>query len=87
MADEKAFEVGGVKFTALRKTFPIQHWVMKINETGEVLDPGSGGISTKSVPKMQASVQELLDRVSKGDVADFRRRFGLPEVASPQASS
>lgn len=78
MVAEKSFEVGGVKFSALRRQAPILHWVLRIDETGEVLEPGAGGISTESVPKMQASLQELLDRISKGDVADFRRRMGIP---------
>lgn len=78
MANEKSFEVGGLQFTAIRKQIPVLHWVIRIDENGEVLEAGAGGISTESVPKMQASVHELFERVSKNDVADFRRRFGLP---------
>lgn len=77
MANEKSFEIGGVKFSAIRKHFPISHWVIRTDENGVVFEPGAGGISTESVPKMMNSVQELLERVSKNDVADFRRRFGL----------
>lgn len=78
MAEAQAFEVGGVAFSALRRQVPRPHWVLRIEENGEVLEAGAGGISTESVPKMKASVEELLARVSKNHVADFRRRFGLP---------
>lgn len=76
-AASKQFEVGGVKFAAVRTEFPRPHWRLRIEETGEVYDAGTGGISGESVPKMTADVEYLLVRVSKGDVADFRRRFGL----------
>lgn len=82
MTNEKSFEVGSLQFTAIRKQIPIAHWVIRIDENGEVLEAGAGGISTESVPKMQASVQELFERVSKNDTADFRRRFGLPAQPS-----
>lgn len=74
---EKTFEVAGVKFSAIRKTTPIPHWLLRTNENGVVFESGAGGISNESVPMMKASVEELLTRVSKGDVADFRKRFGL----------
>lgn len=73
----KQFEVGGVKFSAVRFDRPIAHWRLRTDENGVIFEAGAGGISTASVPKMQASVQELLDRVSKGDVDDFRRRMSL----------
>lgn len=78
MAEAKPFEVGGVRFSALRRQHPIPHWVLRVEESGEVFEAGAGGISTESVPKMKASIEELLERVSKNDVADFRRRLGLP---------
>jgi hypothetical protein len=78
MATTKQFEVGAVKFAAVRTEFPRPHWRLRIEETGNVLDAGAGGISGESVPKMIADVEYLLARVSKGDAADFRRRFGLP---------
>lgn len=78
MNSDKEFQVGGVKFSAVRTMFPRPHWLVRLDETGEVLHSGAGGISNVSVPKMQSDIQELLDRVSKGDVADFRRRFNLP---------
>lgn len=81
MADEKSFEIGGIKFSALRRQHPIPHWVFRLDETGVVYDPGTGGISNVSVPKMQASIQELFERVSKKDLTDFRKRFGLPSAA------
>lgn len=84
MANEKSFEVGGLQFTAIRQQRPIQHWVIRIDESGEVLQAGAGGISTESVPKMQTSVQELFDRVSKKDESDFRKRFGLPLIKSEE---
>lgn len=74
---EKPFEVAGVKFSAIRKLTPIPHWLLRTDDNGVVFESGAGGISNESVPKMKASVEELLTRVSKGDVADFRRRFGL----------
>ncbi|MDT8992708.1 hypothetical protein RQP54_17685 [Curvibacter sp. APW13] len=73
----KQFEVGGVKFSAVRFDRPIPHWRVRTDENGVVFEAGAGGISNVSVPKMQASLQELLDRVSGGDVADFRRRLSL----------
>lgn len=82
-AQEKSFEVADIKFSAVRKMKPIPHWLLRIDETGEVLESGAGGISNVSVPKMITSVEELFSRVSKSDVADFRRRFGL-RALSPQ---
>lgn len=82
MTNEKSFEIGSIKFTALRQQFPRPHWLFRLDETGEVFGPGTGGISNESVPKMQASIQELLDLISKGDTNDFRKRFGLPVVAT-----
>jgi hypothetical protein len=64
----------------VRTNFPRPHWLVRLEETGEVLGSGTGGISNVSVPKMQEDIQILLDRISKGDVADFRRRFGLPKI-------
>lgn len=78
MSNVKTFEVAGVKFAAVRTLVPRPHWCFRLEETGEVFGSGTGGISNESVPKMQADVQELFDRISKGDIADFRRRFGLP---------
>lgn len=82
MAIEKKFEIGGIKFAAVRTESPRPHWRFRLEETSEVFGPGTGGISNASVPKMQSSIQHLFDRISKGDIADFRRRFGLPEVAT-----
>lgn len=84
MAKEVSFEVGGIQFTAIRREFPRPHWVFRTDENGIVYEAGTGGISNESVPKMQQSIQELLDRVSKGDVCDFRKRMSLPEVDSKQ---
>lgn len=78
------FTIGTIAFGAIRTQKLRPHWLLHLLETGEVYGPGVGGISNESVPKMQASVQELLDRVSKGDVNDFRKRFGLPETAVTQ---
>ena len=75
----KSFEIGATQFSAVRAMFPRPHWLLRLDETGEVLESGTGGISNESVPKMQSDIQYLLDRVSHGDCADFRRRFGLPE--------
>jgi hypothetical protein len=81
MSTNNVFTIGEIEFSAIRRTTPTPHWTVRINESGEDLEPGAGGISTKSVPKMMASIEELLERVSKGDVADFRKRFGLPPLA------
>lgn len=78
------FTIGTIAFGAIHTKKLRPHWLLHLLETGEVFGPGVGGISNESVPKMQASVQELLDRVSKGDVTDFRKRFGLPETAATQ---
>lgn len=80
MLEEKSFEIGEIQFTAIRRQRPIPHWVFRLDETQEVFDSGAGGISNESVPKMQASILELFERISKKDVADFRKRFGLPAV-------
>lgn len=81
MSTTKVFTIGEIEFSAIRRTTPILHWTVRINESGQDLEPGAGGISTESVPKMMASIEELLVRISKGDVADFRKRFGLPPLA------
>jgi hypothetical protein len=80
---EKTFEVGGVKFSAVRTMQPRPHWRLRIEESGEIFEPGTGGISTESAPKMQADVEELFRRMSKGDPVDFRARLNLPEAGSP----
>jgi hypothetical protein len=74
----QTFEVAGVPFAAVRKSFPRPHWLLQTTENNSTFEAGAGGISNVSVPKMKASVEELLHRVSHGDVADFRKRLGLP---------
>lgn len=81
MTPDKEFRVGGTKFCAVRVSRPKPHWRVRVVESGEVLPPGAGGISNDSVPKMRADIQAVLDGLSRGDIADFRRRFGLPETA------
>jgi len=81
------FTIGEITFTAVRKATPIPHWLCRIEETGEVLESGAAGISNKSIPKMQESITELFVRVSKRDVKDHRRRFGLPENPPEQTRS
>jgi len=76
------FEVAGVAFTAERQLKPRPHWLLRTTENGVLFQAGSGGISNVSVPKMKADVEELLHRISRGDVADFRKRFGLPPATS-----
>lgn len=76
---EKTFEVGGVAFAAVRTMLPRPHWRLRVQESGELYEAGMGGISTESVPKMQADVEELFRRVSNGDQVDFRACFNLPE--------
>lgn len=74
----KTFEVAGVAFAAVRQEFPRPHWLLRTTENNVLFGAGAGGISNISVPKMKASVEELLQLVSHGDVSDFRNRFGLP---------
>ncbi|WP_103738898.1 hypothetical protein [Diaphorobacter sp. LR2014-1] len=80
------FDIGGIKFAAVRATQPRPHWRVRLEETGEVFEPGTGGISNESVPKMKADIQYLLDRISKGDTSDFRRRFGLPPTPASEST-
>lgn len=74
----KAFTVKGVDFEAVRFTVPIPHWRLKIVETVEVWQPGTGGIKGESVPKLIASVEDLAAR-SKTD-AEWRFNLGLPKL-------
>lgn len=71
------FAIGDTLFSAVKFDSPRNHWRVRLEETGEVLNSGAGGISNISVPKMKASIQNLLDGVSNGDIANFRDRFGL----------
>jgi hypothetical protein len=82
MQNEKSFEIGGLKFSAIRQSRPIAHWRIRTDENGVVFEAGAGGISTKSVPKMIADVEELFTRLAKGDIKEFRRHMGLPPVAT-----
>lgn len=85
---EKPFEVGGLKFSAVRMRAPSPHWRLRIVESGEVMEAGTGSISNESVPKMQASVEEIFRRASKGDPIAFRAMFNLPEPgATPDLSA
>lgn len=72
------FSIGETHFAAIQIKKRTTYWVLHLAETGVVHEPGMGGISNDSVPKMKASIQRLLDDVSKGDVKDFRARFGMP---------
>lgn len=80
---EWPFEVADTAFAAVRfehPRIPGEHiWRLKIVETGQILDPGTGGISNESRPKMVQDLEYLLERISKGNTADFRKRWGLPE--------
>lgn len=78
MANEVAFVIGGIRFTAIRRTHPLPHWAFRTDENGVIHDAGTGGVTGVSVPKMKSCLQELFDRISKGDTADFRKRWGLP---------
>ena len=71
-----AFCVGETDFEAVLFDHPLLHWRVKVVETSEVLDPGTAGISSKSKPKMQQDIEDLLRR--DGDVDVFRRGFKLP---------
>lgn len=80
---EWPFEVGETAFAAVPfedpRTPDKVFWRLKIVETGEVLGTGTGGISNESRPKMVQDLEYLLERISKGNTADFRKRWGLPE--------
>lgn len=86
MSDQQQwpFEVAGTAFSAVRFEHPRPHWRLKIEETGQILDPGTGGVSSESRPKMVQDLEELLARISKGDAADFRKRWGLPPLTARQ---
>lgn len=77
MQTKKPFVVGGVKFSAIRHWRPTPHWRIRTDENGTVFHPGTAGISTKSVPKMIADVEDLFTRL-KRDEATFRYNFDLP---------
>lgn len=81
----QTFTIGGIDFAAVREQVPIAHWRLRIEETGEVLQPGTGGVSTESIPKMQADLKYQLERISKGVSMDFRRSWGLPAWVASQA--
>lgn len=86
MSDQQQwpFEVAGTAFSAVRFEHPRPHWRLKIEETGKILDPGTGGISSESRPKMMQDLEYLLARISNGDAADFRKRWGLPPLTARQ---
>jgi hypothetical protein len=76
------FTVGGVEFTAVRRNHPripnTPMWLVQVNESGEIWEPGVGGVSNESRPKMQADLQELFERFAKRDHAEWRRQLKLP---------
>ncbi|MFH1984767.1 MAG: hypothetical protein ABIL58_23245 [Pseudomonadota bacterium] len=76
------FEVGGIKFTAIRKETPRKHWVLRIDETGEEFGPGTGGISNESRPKMQADLEYAFKRTGN-DENEWRRQWGLEPKSEP----
>ncbi|TBR71607.1 MAG: hypothetical protein EPN64_19290 [Burkholderiaceae bacterium] len=82
---EFPFEVGDTAFAAVQFDDPRvpgeKYWRLKIVETGEIFESGTGGISGTSRPKMVQDMEYLLERVSKGDTCDFRKRWGLPEYS------
>lgn len=80
MNKEKSFLVANTKFTAVRKVTPIPHWLVRIDETGEVLQSGTAGISNESLPKMIESMEYLFSRIGKGNVNTFRKGWGLPAI-------
>ncbi len=79
---EKVFQVGGIDFAAVRKAHPRRPgtsiWLLKIVESGQELEPGTGGVSNGSVPKLKKDLEYLFERISKGSTEDFRRRWNLP---------
>ncbi|ABO60311.1 hypothetical protein LA345_37425 (plasmid) [Burkholderia vietnamiensis] len=80
--NEKGFEVGGVKFSAVRTMTPRPHWRLKVLESGEIYEGGTAGISNVSVPKMQADVEELFRRASNSDPIQFRAHLNLAEAGA-----
>jgi len=79
-AKEEQFEVGGVAFAAVQELHPrlpdTKIWLLKIVETGQVLQPGTGEVSNVSIPKMKRDLEDILMIASKNDRADFRRAWG-----------
>lgn len=76
---EKSFKVGDVPFTAIFKKHPWRHWVFRTDENQIVYGPGNGGFAFDNFQNMKAAIQETLDGVSKGNIADFRKRMSLPK--------
>lgn len=78
----KSFIVGGLTFHAIRHSFPINHWRLQL-PSGEVWEPGTGGISGVSVPKMQADLEYVLNRFGKERfILDFGQRQAANETNS-----
>jgi hypothetical protein len=75
---EKKFTVGGIDFTAVRFQTPRPHWRFKIDEIGEVYEVGTGGVASDSVPKMISSLEDMFNRLAKGDVDEWRKQWELP---------
>lgn len=79
---EKPFVVGGVKFTAIRKTGPRPCWMLKIDESGQIFDPANGvWFKHDTVPTMIADIEETFKRSSGGDEAAWRRSLGIATPA------
>lgn len=81
---EWPFEVGQTAFAAVRFDHPripgSAMWLLKIVETGEILEAGTAGINNESRPKMVQDLEYLLARFHKGDRASFRNSWGLPPI-------
>jgi len=70
MQKTKTFTVEGVTFEAVRYQIPIPHWRLRL-PTGEILNPGTSGLSSESVPKMKADMEYLVKRFGKAQLRGF----------------
>lgn len=86
--DVKKFQIGGVDFTAFQvpdPRIPNKAWyALRVEEDGRVhvlrgSDPRDGSsYDHSSIPKLQASIEDIFKRVHKNDPDLFRRDFSLP---------
>jgi hypothetical protein len=80
--EANTFIVGGVEFTALRRNHPRipgkPMWLVQVNESGEIWEPGACGVSNESRPKLQADLEDLYQFAAKRDQAEWRRQLKLP---------
>lgn len=79
----RTFHVGGIEFTAFRVPDPRmpnrQWWALRVVENDNVYDPRDGcSHDHSSVPKLQASIEDVFVRDYENDPDLLRRGYGLP---------